>query len=284
MYETYYEIGGITIKIYSPFPFLSVNGKDFLCSSREPDYEFYFEQTNDIPKIMEGFQKVGETLWSHEYQNSKGTLLRAFLWDKTYYTEVSILGEHKGICYYASNDILASRAREGFELFMYLCLEKILIQFDALILHSSHIKINGKGLLFSAPSQVGKSTQAELWRIHTNATIINGDRSVLRKVNGHWQVFGCPMCGTSGIHRQSNEPLSNIVMLMQNQDNKLRRLEKREAFRLLYPQITISTWDFSYIETAMTLIEDLLENVPVWHYACTKEPEAVFYLKDALAL
>lgn len=282
MYKNYYKIGGIVIKIESPFPFYAANGVDFLCSPTKPDYQFRFEQVDDIPKLMNGFQKVGETLWSHEYQNEAGEFLRAFLWQDSYYSEVSILGKEEGVCYYASADILMGRAKDGFELLMYLCLEKILMQYGGLVLHSSHIKINGKGLVFSAPSQVGKSTQAELWKKYCNAEIINGDRSVLRKIEGQWYVFGCPMCGTSGIHLQSVEPLSSIVILAQNENNIIQNLPMREAFRLLYPQITVSYWDDGFVEKAMSLLEELIEEIPIWHYACTKEYEAVVVLKNAL--
>lgn len=282
MYKTYYRIGGIVIKVDSPFPFYTVNGKDFLCDPVTPDYQFRFEQVNDIPKLMEGSQKVGETLWSHEYQKEDGKFLRAFLWQEKYYSEISILGKKEGTCYYASADILMERAKEGFELLMYLCIEQILIQFGGLVLHSSHIKIDGKGLVFSAPCQVGKSTQAELWRTYAGAEVINGDRSVLRKINGQWCVFGCPMCGTSGTHIQSTEPLSNIVMLAQNQRNIVQKLSAREAFRMLYPQITVANWDAAYVDNAMNLLGELLAEIPVWYYACTKEPEAVTVLKGTL--
>lgn len=282
MYKNYYKIGGIVIEVDSTFPFYVANGVDFLCDPTTPDYRFQFEQVNDIPKLMDGFQKVGETMWSHEYQNEAGVFLRAFLWKDKYYSEISILGKEEGVCYYASADILMERAKEGFELLMYLCIEKILIQFGGLVLHSSHIKIDGKGLVFSAPSQVGKSTQAELWKKYANADIINGDRSVLRKIGGQWYVFGCPMCGTSGIHIQSSEPLSNIIMLAQNQTNILKKLSIREAFHMLYPQITVAYWDTAYIDKIMKLLEDLLIEIPVWFYACTKEYEAVTVLKDTL--
>lgn len=284
MHDTYYEIAGIVIKISSPFTFYAVNGEAFRREAAEPDYCFRFEQTDDIPKLLRDTRKVGETLWSHEYQREDGSFLRAFLWQDKFYTEISALGKHEGICWYANEDILMERAREGFELLMYLCLEQIFIRFGALVLHSSHIKIKDKGLVFSAPSQTGKSTQAELWRKYADAKIINGDRSVLRKISGKWQVCGCPMCGTSGIHLQSMEPLTNIVMLSQSQENIANRLIVREAFRMIYPQITVAYWDLSYITHALDLLNDLCLEVPVWHYACTKETSAVFVLRKVLEL
>ena len=284
MHETYYNIAGIIIKVTSPFPFLTVNGEDFRCAPAEPDYCFRFEQVDDIPKLMEGARMVENIFWAHEYQREDGTFLWAFLWQEKYYSEISVIGEQEGVCYFTSTEILMNRAKEGFELLMYLCLEQILIKFGALVLHSSHVAVNGKGLVFSAPSQMGKSTQAALWCKYAGVSVINGDRSVLRKREGQWYSCGCPMCGTSGIHLQGMEPLSNIVMLSQSRENTVRRLPAKEAFRLLYPQITISHWNAAYMDRALALINDLLTEVPVWHYACTKEPDAVRVLRDTLGL
>lgn len=284
MHETYYNIADIIIKVISPFPFFAVNGENFRCAPVEPDYCFRFEQATDIPKLMEGAKMVEDIFWAHEYQREDGTFLRAFLWQEKFYTEISVIGKREGICYFLSTEILMNRAKEGFELLMYLCLEQILIRFGALVLHSSHILVNGNGLVFSAPTQTGKSTQAELWRACAGVPVINGDRSVLRKLHGRWHSCGCPMCGTSGIHLQSIKPLGNIVMLSQSQENTVRKLPGREAFRLLYPQITISYWNGAYVNRVMELMNDLLTEVPVWQYACTKEPEAVAVLRDALGL
>ena len=284
MHETYFMIAGILLKVISPFPFYSANGENFRCAPAEPDYIFRFEQVKDIPKLMEGAKPVEDVFWAHEYQREDGTFLRAFLWKEQYYTEISMIGKREGICYFLSTEILMNRAKEGFELLMYLCLEQILVQFGALVLHSSHIVVNGKGLVFSAPTQTGKSTQAELWRKYAGASVINGDRSVLRKIEGQWYACGCPMCGTSGIHLQSLEPLGNIVMLSQSKENIVRKLPAKEAFHLLYPQITISQWNAAYMDQALALINDLLMDVPVWHYSCTKDPEAVTVLRDAIGI
>lgn len=284
MYNKYYDIAGIIIKVESPFQFHSYNAVDFVCEEKEADYVFQFEQVQDIPIIMEDAVPVADVMWAHEYRKQDGTYLRAFLWQDKYYSCVSCLGDKKGVCYYASDKILIERAVEGFELLMYLCVEKILLKFDALVLHSSHLNVNGNGLVFSGPSQAGKSTQAALWEKYAGAVVMNGDRSILRKVNDVWHVFGCPMCGTSNIHKQGDEPLTNIVMLAQSKENNARTLRGMEAFRLLYPQITICKWDVASSNKAMDLLNDILEEIPVWHYACTKEENAVSDLKKVIGL
>ena len=57
-------------------------------------------------------------------------------------------------------------------------------------LHASVINWKDKGILFSAPSGTGKSTQADLWKKYEGAKVINGDRALIRKrkrrVYGLW--------------------------------------------------------------------------------------------------
>lgn len=284
MYNSYYNIADIIIQIISPFPFFSHNGKEFCCEETKPDYVFTFRQTDDIPGLMEGSCKVGEMLWAHEYRRDDGTEFRAFLWKDVYYSALSFCKETEGTCYYVSAEILAELAQSGFELLMYLCLEKILLKHGALVLHSSHIRYDGRGIVFSAPSGVGKSTQAELWSRYAGAVVMNGDRSVLRKEGEQWYVHGCPMCGTSGIHHSGKEPLHCIVMLCQGKENIPVRVSPLQAFQMIYPEVTISNWNVNHVDTSIQLLDDLIQNVPVWHYSCTRDENAVRTLRNTLKL
>ncbi|SDB12233.1 hypothetical protein [Eubacterium oxidoreducens] len=283
-YETYYEIADIVIKIDSPFPFFAHNGEDFRCEQKKADFVFHFQQTDNIPQFLDGKTKIGQSLWSDEYVDDNGQYCRAFLWEDQYYTEVSVVGEKEGTCYFSSSDILAQRAEEGFELLMYMCPEIVLLQFDTIVLHSSHLKIGERGLVFSGVSGAGKSTQAELWEKMCGAQVLNGDRSALRKIDGVWQVCGCPMCGSSNIHRKGRESLYAIVMLHQGTDNALKQLKGAQAFREVMPQITTPLYHKEYANRVMNKIEDLISSIPVYQYTCTKDETAVQVLKEALQL
>ena len=47
-----------------------------------------------------------------------------------------------------------------------LMVNSLLLHFQTLLFHASYIFHAGRGLLFTAPSGTGKSTQAGLWRAH----------------------------------------------------------------------------------------------------------------------
>ncbi len=86
--------------------------------------------------------------------------------------------------------------------FSHIALEALLLQRDAMILHASFVSTRYGGLLFSGVSGIGKSTQADLWQRYEGAELLNGDRTVLRRMDGVWTAFGSPYAGSSNCFRK----------------------------------------------------------------------------------
>lgn len=75
-----------------------------------------------------------------------------------------------------------------FKIFEMIGLESYFCKKNIFILHSSYIKWNDGAILFSGPSGMGKSTQADLWNKYEGCEIINGDRSAITKKDGVWNA------------------------------------------------------------------------------------------------
>ena len=161
-------------------------------------------------------------------------------------------------------------------------LDRRMIERGGLILHCAYIEHHGKGILFSAPSGVGKSTQAALWEKYRNSVTVNGDRALLRKKEGKWLACAWPVCGSSQICKRVDVPVHAIVMLRQGKKNSVMRLSPIEAFRQLYPQVTVNQWNPEFVQAAINGIEDLILQVPVWQLTCDISEEAVQCLENAL--
>lgn len=161
-------------------------------------------------------------------------------------------------------------------------LEKHLLKNNELILHCSYIKHKDKALLFSGPSGIGKSTQADLWRLYLGSEIINGDRALIGFNEDYYLAQGWPVCGTSDICHNLSLPIQAIVMLEQGEDNHISQLSKGQAFSLLYSQITMNKWNYLDHLKAMDLIDHLICNIPVYQYTCNISKEAVLYLKNTI--
>lgn len=163
-----------------------------------------------------------------------------------------------------------------------LALEHLVAQENGFVFHSSYIQWEGKGILFTAPSGTGKSTQADLWQHHRGAEIINGDRSVIRVVGNDVLVYGIPFAGSSTHCRNRTLPLAAIVYLEQAPQTAIRKVRGYEAFRRIWEGVSVNIWDKQDMEQISETVTTVLEKVPVFHLACTPDESAVTALEKML--
>lgn len=163
-----------------------------------------------------------------------------------------------------------------------LGLEKVVLAKEQLILHSAYMCRDGKAVLFSAPSETGKSTQADLWERYRGTRTINGDRSLLVKESEGWHAYGWAICGSSEICHNETYPIQAIVMLHQAQENEIQRLGVLDATKKLMSQITINMWNPQFQMKALDLIQDIVMHVPVYELGCNISEDAVKCLEQVL--
>ena len=169
-------------------------------------------------------------------------------------------------------------------IFNRIGMETMLLQHKGLLLHASLIKYADKAIAFAGPSGVGKSTHANLWKEHMDALIINGDRAALRNTENGWMAFGSPYAGTSGIYVNDNGPLAAIVLLQQAGENRLREISATEAFRHIYPELSVHQWDKNFVADATDLCLRMLTEVPVYMLQCRPDADAALLVKKGLGL
>ena len=161
-------------------------------------------------------------------------------------------------------------------------LEILLLRHGGLILHSSFIRWQGQGILFSAPSGTGKSTQAGLWETHMGAEILNGDRAGIRYVNGTWRAYGLPYAGSSHIFHNESAPIRTIVVLRQGPENRICPMSVPAALRALLPEFSAHRWNSSFMDKVLDLAAGLLKEVPVYTLEGRPDDGAVQLLHDTL--
>ncbi|MBR4308626.1 MAG: hypothetical protein IKT58_03425 [Oscillospiraceae bacterium] len=150
------------------------------------------------------------------------------------------------------------------------------------VLHAAYVEYKGKAILFAAPSQVGKSTQARLWQQFAGAEIINGDRAMVFPVGKQWHAGGYISCGSSAICRNVTRPLAAIVLLEQGKENRLRLATEKERIHSLFAGLETFHWDPADIDLALSLAEKLGKQIPVLHYSCRPDEDAVRTLQEYL--
>ena len=149
-------------------------------------------------------------------------------------------------------------------------------------MHSSFIKYKNKGILFTAPSGTGKSTQADLWNQYKKAEIINGDRSLIRRIDNKWRAYGVPFSGSSPYCKNDSVDLEAIVILRQGPENVIIKCDKATAIKKLLSESTVNYWNDKFVNKIMDLLTDLVDNIDVYILSCRKDQGAVELLAETI--
>lgn len=157
-----------------------------------------------------------------------------------------------------------------------------IIHYQGIFIHASFVVWNGQAILFCGRKQIGKSTQANLWCKENNAMIANGDRAILRILNGKWHACGSPYCGTSNICENVNVPVRGIVILEQGTENIVQEAGVREAMISLLKNCSYNTWDREQMETVLNLMGQISRDVPFVKLSCLPDKSAVIALEEYL--
>ncbi len=160
--------------------------------------------------------------------------------------------------------------------------EHLVTEAGGVVFHCSYICVDGRAILFTAPSGVGKSTQAELWRTLRDARIINGDRGVIRCLEDGVYAGSLPFAGSSEHCLNEEYPLAAIVYLGQAPTTSIRQLKGYEAFARIWEGCSINLWEPEDMRRVSALVEQAAATVPVFQLNCTPDESAVKALENAL--
>ena len=254
----------------------------FVTETESPDYMAVFRETDVLPAISETV--LHEDSCYRVHPDGRGGYVRSFFDAPRDYTPYAV-AQYDHVHGRIQIDCLPKGAHCVSEIhnsFFHLGFEAMLIHRDRLCFHAACVEIPLGGLLFSGPSGIGKSTQAELWQQYRGARQINGDRPILSRTEKGWLAWGSPYAGSSRCHINENCPVSAIIMLQQAKTCRLERLSMPEAFRAVWSGLTVHSWDKPLVEKALDLTMDLIGAVPVFRFHCTPDEAAVRYLEQEL--
>lgn len=163
-----------------------------------------------------------------------------------------------------------------------LPLSELLLERGTLTMHASYVCHRGEGVLFSGPSGIGKSTQADLWRQYRGAQVINGDRVLITPDDDCTMVASHYLSGTSGVCSNVASPLKAIVLLEQGAQNAVRPAPALQILRLVMGQIDYDISNRVQLIKVSGLVEKMLRNTTVCRYGCRIDENAVETLEKYL--
>ena len=177
----------------------------------------------------------------------------------------------------ASDTELASKFSDAYfewlAVFRKVCAE--VLQRDAFMMHGAVIEYEGKGYVFTAKSGTGKTTHIRLWKKlfgNENVTIVNGDKPILRFVDGKVYAYGTPWCGKEGYNTNVRVPVAGICFLERAEQNSIKKISDEEAIPKLFSQIMIH--DSAHLAKQLELVDALLNKVSTYTLKCNMDVEA----------
>ena len=281
--ERYYRFSGVEIALDIPQELMYEREghlAPFRVDSVSDPHRFRFalvdalsEPRSGCVSVQPGFRIYREGEWTLRYLGSVKDS-----WDQAYVRAAHRGKEHE-------IQLLGSRFPDRLWAKTVLsCLEAehLVTEAGGFVFHCSCVCVKDKAILFTAPSGVGKSTQAELWRSLREGRIINGDRGVIRCLEDGIYASGLPFAGSSEYCLNAQLPLAAVVYLGQAPVTTIRRLRGYEAFARIWEGCSVNLWDPEDMHRVSAMVEQVASGVPVFHLNCTPDESAVEALENAL--
>lgn len=276
------SISGVGITIASPRPLpVTERFAPFLTEERGTDF---LVECREVPALavpcVEPVYK-GERFWV--WPDESGGFSRWYfdgMQDNAFFARARQAGADRVLVDYSP--IGRELVSDMGNCFAFSGWEMLLLQKGRLLLHASCVDTPLGGLLFSGPSGIGKSTQAELWRQYAGAELINGDRPILSRDEQGWRAWGSPYAGSSRHFVNESCVLRAVVLLKQAKSCTLRRLSGADAFRRVFAGTTVNSWNKSSVLHVCELTEQLVSALPVYELSCTPDRAAVELLRAEL--
>lgn len=271
-----YKLAELTFRIVTPFYFSEEEKyREFSVPEgqvRDIDFTITFKPVSEPMAYGQAYVSFGEV----NYYKTENKIIEE-------YCEVASKRPFRWLeMPYQSSDWTCWYLQGKEELFQYISLifrhiglNMMLNDKKALIFHCSFVRIEEVGILFSGPSGIGKSTQAELWRKVKGFSIINGDRAILGKKERNWHAYGLPYAGSSNICKNESAKIGAIIVLKQGKTNCVKIIQKIDAYRAIVSEIFQTRWDSRLLLNTLDMAEELINEVPIFQLECTPDTDAV---------
>ena len=162
-----------------------------------------------------------------------------------------------------------------------ICLE--LVNFDAFLIHACTVKIDNYAYLFSAKSGTGKTTHCKLLKdyLGDRLSFINGDKPVIRIIDGVPIAFGTPWNGKERYGENTNAHVKAIIFVERSKDNSIELIKKESLLSKILNQILIPNNEDGVTKTFI-LVDTLLNNTKQYILKCNMDISAAICSYNAI--
>ncbi len=155
--------------------------------------------------------------------------------------------------------------------------------YDAFVMHGAVVCRGDEAFLITAPSGTGKTTHVELWlRSFPDAWILNGDKPILRIMNGCFYACGTPWRGKENYGVPGMVPLKAISMLHRGIVNEIYPENGKDMISFLMKQVYLPKDPYRRLKQ-LDLMNELLLSVPSYSLHCNMDPSAARLSFDTMS-
>ena len=145
--------------------------------------------------------------------------------------------------------------------------------FDAAVFHGAVIAVGSAAYAVTARSGVGKTTHLSLWlKEFSDVHILNGDKPILRCIDGVIYAAGTPWRGKEGYGVNEMLPLRGIAFLERASENSAERIKPDSAVLPLISQIYVPRSKGA--GAVLSLVNKVVTAVPTFRLKVNMDPEA----------
>lgn len=157
---------------------------------------------------------------------------------------------------------------------IYRKIAEKLSEYNGFLMHGVLMSAEDRGILLTAESGTGKSTHAALWLrlLGDRCEIINGDKPLIRVIDGITYAYGTPWCGKEGINKNKRVRLTDICFLERGEENFVRKVQKNEIIENLLPSIHIP--EGAGVIAVLDAIDLAAKNARFWRIICNMDISA----------
>lgn len=143
------------------------------------------------------------------------------------------------------------------------------------LLHAAVFEVDGRGIALIADSGTGKSTHMLLWRelLGDRFDIINGDKPIVRLIDGRPYAYGTPWCGKEGLTSKKKTVLTDLCFIKRSEENKTVKIEKEDAAKRLLSHVMLCDGSEALLNTA-ALLDKTVRHCNIWEINCNTDISA----------
>ena len=156
-------------------------------------------------------------------------------------------------------------------------------KYDAFVFHGAILNYDGNAYAFTARSGVGKTTHTRLWlsEFSDMTHYLNGDKPVIRIIDGQPFAAGTPWRGKEKYGVNEIAPLKGIALLSRGEKNLAEPIDPTVGVLRMMSQIYLPT-EREAVQLTMRLADRVIRSVKFVELKCNMDPEAAYVAREAL--